>query len=69
MIKPSKQTEDTMEKVVVYVIRSYGNEYLHPKNNFAKLVCNLTKKKTIVPRAVQLLKEHNYEIIIEEENV
>ena len=53
---------EKMKEIKVHVIRSYGNDFLYPNCELSNLICELTRRKTIVQRVERILTEFGYTI-------
>ena len=51
-----------MKKIEVRIESKYGTEYMFPVCEMAKMLCEITNRKTINPSVVEILKRYGYEI-------
>jgi len=55
------------EKVSLILKKAYGTDYFHPNCRVSRLLCRITRKKTLVPRVIECLKEEGFEIEVRDE--
>jgi hypothetical protein len=54
-------------KVTVRSRSVWGSTYYYPECPISKMLCEISKRKTMTPRVMELLKKHGFEMVIQEE--